>query len=283
MHPLSSPLHLVLAKALPAADPAKRWSRKGFFGLWFLLLSQQLWPKLFAIKQQVAASQESLLAHTTTYRPPAAAKPASLRVPASGSRAAGPSPTWSKQLAGKAGVEGSICRTDHRLPRRWLQDLERSCHTSAAPAQTLSFCPGVSSRCEKGCEPFLWDVKALAACWSSSSGWRDVQRRSAHAAELSSMGIPSPSCLRRVRICLCRLSLWQTNCDSALFCPILASHSVCDRRNDQHLGYKSKPCFILHYPTVILPLAEARAHAGEEKPWHSAFWTKSARSVWEQR
>lgn len=164
MHSLSSPLHQVLARPLPAADPAKGWSRKGFFGVWFLLLSQQLWPKLFAIKQQATASQESLLAHTR-YVPATCSSKASIPPGASVSRAAqrGPALHGASSLWGKAGVQGSICQTDHCLFRRWLEDLQQSCHTSVSPAQTLSFCSGISSQCKKRCEPFLWKVKTLAA------------------------------------------------------------------------------------------------------------------------
>lgn len=137
---------------------------RDFLGVWFLLLSQQLWPKLFAIKQQVAASQESLLAHTRYVLATCSGK-ASIPLGTSVSQAAQRAPALHgvSSLQGKLGVWGSIRQADHCLLGRWLEDLERSCRTSVSPAQTLSFCPGISSQCKKRCEPFLCDVKALAA------------------------------------------------------------------------------------------------------------------------
>lgn len=147
LHPLSSPLHLVLAKPLPAVDPAKGIEQEGILvgGGCFLLLSQQLWPKLFAIKQHVAASQESLLAHPRYVLATCSSK-ASSTLGASISRA----PRRASSLRGKQGKNsGQHRQADRCLLRRWLEDSEQSCHTSVSPAQTFSFCPGTSSQCKK--------------------------------------------------------------------------------------------------------------------------------------
>lgn len=125
--------------------------------------------------------------------------------------------------------------------------------------------------------------------WSSSSGWRaDVQRPGQTAPMHAQLSSPaqtpwvSPVSDVLYLLYLCRLSLWQMNCDSALFCPIRACHGVCDHLYDQHLGYENEPCFNLCYSMVILPLAEASECAGEEKPWCSAFWNESACGIWKQ-
>lgn len=147
LHPLSSPLHLVLAKPLPAVDPDKGIEQEGILGggVCFLLLSQQLWPKLFAIKQHVAASQESLLAHPR-YMLATCSSKASSTPGASVSRA----PRRASSLRGKQGKNsGQHRQADRCLLRRWLEDLEQSCHTSVSPAQTFSFCPGTSSQRKK--------------------------------------------------------------------------------------------------------------------------------------
>lgn len=142
-----------------ASSGSRQRDRAGrdFGGVCFLLLSQQLWPKLFAIKQHVAASQESLLAHPRYVLATCSSK-ASSTPGASVSRA----PRRASSLRGKQGKNsGQHRQADRCLLRRWLEDLEQSCHTSVSPAQTFSFCPGTSSqRKKKRCEPFVWDVEA---------------------------------------------------------------------------------------------------------------------------
>lgn len=164
MHPLRAPCTWCWQTLWQQQIQLKDGGGRDFWGVWFLLLSQQLWPKLFAIKQQVAASQESLLAHPR-YVPATCSSKASIPTDASASRAAQRAPALhgASSLRGKPGVQGSIRQTDHCLLRRWLEDLEQTCHTSVSAAQTLAFCPGISSQCKKRCESFLWDIKASAA------------------------------------------------------------------------------------------------------------------------
>lgn len=150
-----------------------------FLGVWFLLLSQQLWPKLFAIKQQVTASQESLLAHTRYVLATCSGK-ASIPLGTSVSQAAQRAPALHgvSSLQGKLGVLGQH-PPDWSLPA-W--EMARGLKSGAAvhlcllprpPLSAQAFHPSV----KKDVSYFSGMLKPWQLGWSSSSGWRaDVQR-----------------------------------------------------------------------------------------------------------
>lgn len=141
LQPLSSPLHLVLAKPPPAADPAKRWSGKGFFLRFGFYCYHGSYGQSHL--QESSKSQQAKSPHGAR----------------AGEGSAGPAARGERRVfrAASAGLIAGCSGDDGQ--RSW----ERSCHPSVSPPQTLSSCPGISLRCKKRREPFLWDVTALAA------------------------------------------------------------------------------------------------------------------------